>query len=694
MPELLLELFSEEIPARMQRKAADDLRQLVTDALVAEGLVYEGARGFATPRRLALSVQGLPGRQPDRREERKGPRVGAPEKAIEGFLGSLGGLTLDDCETREDKKGAYYVAVIERPGRAAEEIVAGIVPEVIRKFPWPKSMRWGTGELRWVRPLHSILCVFDGETVPLEIAGIVSGRTTYGHRFMAPEPLEAARLDDYEPALKAARVVLDSQERAEAIRNGARNLAFAQSLELIEDEALIAENAGLAEWPVTLMGRFDEAFLAVPPEVIVTALKAHQKCFALNDPERTAPFGGAALSNRYILVSNLEARDGGRKIVEGNDRVIAARLSDARFFWDTDRATPLQEMTGALAAVRFHEELGSMAQKVARVETLAGEIAGTIGADPEKAMLAARLCKADLVSGMVGEFPELQGLMGRYYALEQGIDAEVADAVAEHYRPQGPSDALPLSAVAQAVAVADKLDTLIGFWAIGEKPTGSKDPYALRRAALGIIRIVLEGELRLRLLPLATAHEGVPAGEGGRDALAADLLDFFADRLKVYLREQGARHDLIDAVFALGGQDDLLMIVRRVEALGRFLETDDGTNLLAGVKRAGNILRIEEKKDGRAHDGAPDPALFEQDEERALASAIDEAEMRAADAVAAEDFEAAMAAIATLRSPVDAFFDAVTVNADDEALRDNRLRLLSRIRAATRAVAEFSRIEG
>ncbi|WP_137390039.1 glycine--tRNA ligase subunit beta [Rhodoligotrophos defluvii] len=683
MPELLVELFSEEIPARMQRQASEDLRKLVTDALVEQGLLYEGAKGMATPRRLSLVVHGLIGRQPDRREERKGPRVDAPQKAIDGFLAAAG-VTLEQCVVQEDRKGAFYVARIEKPGRPSEEIIAEVMPAVIARFPWPKSMRWGSGSLRWVRPLHSIICSFDGEAVPFAIDGVTVGRTTRGHRFMAPESFDVRRQEDYERELKRHKVIIDPEERQDVIRNAARNLAFAQGLTLIEDEALVAENAGLTEWPVVLMGSFDPSFLDVPPEVIITSIKAHQKCFALRD-------GNGRLANRFLLVANLEAEDGGHRIIEGNNKVIAARLSDAKFFWDQDRKMPLEEMAARLEGVRFHEKLGTMADKVRRIAALAGEVAQLVGADTGKAREAARLAKADLVSGMVGEFPELQGLMGRYYALDQGLGQEVAEAIGAHYKPQGPSDAIPPAKVAQAVAIADKLDTLVGFWAINEKPTGSKDPYALRRAALGIIRMVLEGGLRLPLSKLITKHQTHFAG--APEGLSSDLLSFFADRLKVHLREQGARHDLIDAVFSLGGQDDLWLIVRRVEALGRFLATDDGASLLAGVKRAGNILRIEEGRDGRSYTGAPDESLLRQPEEKALASAIAKAEDEAGRAVKAEDFEGAMRALAALRAPVDAFFDRVTVNADDLALRENRLKLLSRIRQSTQQVADFSRIE-
>jgi glycyl-tRNA synthetase beta chain len=721
MPELLLELFSEEIPARMQRRAAEDLRSLLTNALVDAGLLYEGAQAHATPRRLVVSIEGLPAKTAEQIDERKGPRVDAPKPAIEGFLKSTG-LRLEDLGVEEDKKGKFYIAALKKPGRPAPDVIAEIVPDIVRKFPWPKSMRWGSGSLRWVRPLKSILCNFDGEVVPFKIGGIASGDITFGHRFLAPGAITARRFEDYAQKLHEAKVVVSSERRAEIIRTEAKNLAFAQRLDLIEDEGLLEETAGLAEWPVVLMGSFDAKFLAMPPEVIATSLKTHQKCFALRisphpeDPPQAASKG--ALANKYLLVSNMIASDGGEEIVRGNDKVIAARLADAKFFWDHDLATPLEQLLPKLDHITFHAKLGSQGERVRRIEALAGEIAKTIGSDVEKAKLAARLSKADLVTGMVGEFPELQGLMGRYYALEQGLDPEVADAMRDHYKPQGPSDSIPESKVGQAVALADKLDTLVGFWAIDEKPTGSKDPYALRRAALGIIRIAIDGALRVPLagviqqaighlrgtaplrvpvsLPAETLEEG--AAESVLDQISKpivnDLLSFFADRLKVYLREQGLRHDLIDAVFALGGQDDLLMIVKRVEALAKFLDTDDGKNLLIGVKRATNILKIEEKKDGRTYDTQVGRHRLIKAEEIGLHSAITIATGQAHVAIEHEDFGAAMAAIAKLRTPVDQFFDKVTVNDRDPGFRENRLKLLNRIRAATLEVADFSKIEG
>ncbi|MFF8798914.1 MULTISPECIES: glycine--tRNA ligase subunit beta [unclassified Methylobacterium] len=750
MPDLLLELLSEEIPARMQRRAAEDLKRLVTDALVERGFLYEGAKAFATPRRLALHVAGLPARGEAVREERRGPRVGAPEAAVQGFLKSAGLASLDQATTVTDpKKGEFYLAVIERPGRETLDVLAEILPGIIRNFPWPKSMRWGAasaqpGSLRWVRPLQSIVATFGPETetpdvVPFSIDGITAGTTTRGHRFLAPEPFEVRRFDDYVQGLDRAQVILDADRRKDIILHDARDLAFARGLDLVEDEGLLEEVAGLVERPVVLMGSFEERFLEIPAEAIRATIRANQKCFVLRRS------GSEELAPAFVLVSNLVASDGGAAITAGNERVVRARLSDAKFFWETDRATKLEDRLPKLDAIVFHEKLGTQGERVARIAALAKEIAPLVGADPALAERAARLAKADLVTEMVGEFPELQGLMGRTYAALQGEHASVAAAIEEHYKPVGPSDRVPTDPVSIAVALADKLDTLVGFWAIDEKPTGSKDPYALRRAALGMIRLLLERSIRVNLLSslcsvtkswdqfIASKKQGfalnslettvnsfeqafpnvkivqrieakfvlsLDPSKGERQssasAKATDLLTFFADRLKVYLRDQGARHDLIDAVFALPGQDDLLMVVRRVEALGAFLATDDGKNLLAGYKRAANILRIEEKKDGRAYDAAPDAALAAsgQPEEQALADALAAAREEASASVAAEDFAGAMRALSRLRAPVDAFFEGVTVNADDPALRENRLLLLNALRAATREVADFSRIEG
>jgi glycyl-tRNA synthetase beta chain len=751
MPDLLLELFSEEIPARMQARAAEDLRKAVTDRLVDAGLVYEGAKTFVTPRRLALAVHGVPNRQADVREEKKGPRVGAPENAIAGFLKAVGLASISEAKVQPDKKGDFYVAVIEKPGRAAIDVIAEILSQVIKTFPWPKSMRWGAeskepGALNWVRPLHSIVATFGPETeepdiVPLAIDGVAVGNETRGHRFMAPAPFTVRRLADYLQKLDKAKVVPDAERRRDIILTEAKQLAFAQGLELVEDEGLLAEVSGLVEWPVMLMGSFDQSFLHIPEEVIRATIRNNQKCFVLRDAAH------AKLVNKFILVSNIEAEDGGAAIVAGNERVIRARLSDAKFFYEADLKTRLEDRLPKFEHIVFHEKLGTQAERIARIERLAGELAPLVGADVEKAKRAARLCKADLLTEVVGEFPELQGLMGKYYAEEQGEDEAVAHAIEDHYSPKGLDDFVPADPVSIAVALADKIDTLVGFWAIDEKPTGSKDPYALRRAALGVIRIVLENRVRLLLWPAfvvlgrramaqllrgATAdllrkmapfvatgdlnpeglisqltklstdastlmsgeeHFSVPIQEWEAKK-AHDLLVFLADRLKAQLRDQGARHDLVDAVFALEGQDDLLLAVRRVEALGKFLDSEDGKNLLAGFKRATNIIRIEEKKDKREYTSAPDPGLYQQAEEKALAHAIDVAKSEAERAVAAEDFEAAMRAMARLRPHVDAFFDKVTVNVDDKALRENRLKLLNEIRAATRAVADFSKIEG
>ncbi len=760
MPDLLLELFSEEIPARMQTQAAADLRKLVTDALVERGLLYEGAASFATPRRLALHVAGLPARQPDTREEKKGPRVGAPEAALQGFLKSAGLSSIEQATIQKDpKKGDFYVAVIERAGAETIDVLSQIIPAAIRNFPWPKSMCWGANSLRpdalrWVRPLHSILATFGPETeapdiVRFAVNDITSGDETRGHRFMAPEKIRVKRFDDYVPALERAKVVLDAARRREIILADAKTLAMAQGLELVEDSGLLEEVAGLVEWPVALMGSFNEEFLSIPKEVIRATIRVNQKCFVLKHPD-------GALANRFILVSNIEATDGGATIVAGNERPIAARLSDAKFFYETDLKTKLEARLQRLESIVFHEKLGTQAQRVERIMALAKELAPLVGADPAKAERAATLCKADLVTEMVGEFPELQGLMGRYYAAAQGEDASVAAACEEHYKPQGPSDRIPTDPVSIAVGLADKIDTLVGFWAIDEKPTGSKDPYALRRAALGVIRLVLENGLRIPLFLMVLLAVAMLAAQKSRDAVDAylpkfrelikitegaeqqkriaeffyvgeealvtsgakaqapqivssltestfDLLSFFIDRLKVYLRDRGARYDLIDAALvttpaaerALEQQDDLVLIVAKVEALSKFLDTEDGKNLLAGFRRAANILKIEEKKDGAgAFDAPHDPKLRAEPQEHEFAKAVARAGEETRALLAKEDFAGAMSALSQLRAPVDAFFDDVTVNAEDKALRLNRLRLLNELRQAMLGVADFGKVAG
>ena len=828
MPDLLLELRSEEIPARMQRKAAGDLRKMVTDGLVDAGLTYEAAREYWTPRRLALDIRGLTARSKDVQEEIKGPPTKAPEQAVQGFLRKAGLASVSEAEVQSDpKKGDFYVARIVRPGRTAEDIIAGLIPTVIRAFPWPKSMRSGAasgpkgfsyggvegrgGEaLRWVRPLQSIVCTFGPETeepvvVDFEIDGIRSGNVTYGHRFHAPGPIAVKRFDDYAASLEAAKVVIDADRRKEIILSDAKNLAFANGLDLVEDDGLLEEVSGLVEWPVVLMGEFEQEFLEIPAEVIRLTIRANQKCFV------TRPQGEAeGLSNRFLVTANIEAKDGGAEIAYGNGKVVRARLSDALYFWNTDQADlpdldalresaqkfgldlarPLDQRMARLdrLGVTFHAKLGTQGERVERIRRLARELAPIVGADPDLADRAAVLAKADLQTEVVGEFPELQGAMGRKYALLQGENSSVAAAIEDHYKPQGPSDRVPTDPVSIAVALADKLDTLTGFWAIDEKPTGSKDPYALRRAALGVIRILVENGVRLSLIeamispfvaiylkfqavgsrPFLEAVNRLTAaglateeyrnevydrlvGESGKEAFIGqvpdmawqashDLLSFFHDRLKVYLRDQGARHDLIDAVQASDGSrpisprvgemsakpteggavpptshsvappsalpgisptrgeisnsnDDLLAVVRRVEALGALLDSEDGRNLLAGTKRAANILAAEEKK-GTAVADAIDPALLKELAEKTLFAAVNQAEKEAGEAIQKEDFSAAMRALSALREPVDSFFEQVLVNDEDQAVRANRLALLARIRAATGKVADFSRIAG
>ncbi|RWQ35472.1 MAG: glycine--tRNA ligase subunit beta [Mesorhizobium sp.] len=781
MPDLLLELRSEEIPARMQRKAAGDLRKMLTDGLVEAGLTYEAAREYWTPRRLALDIRGVTARSKDISEEIKGPSTKAPEQAVQGFLRKAGLSSIAEAHVHADpKKGDFYVAHIAKPGRAAEEIIAELVPGIIRGFPWPKSMRWGPasakpGSLRWVRPLQSILCTFGPETeepvvVDFEIDGLRSGNLTYGHRFHAPGAITVRRFDDYAAKLEAAKVVLDADRRKEIILADARNLAFANGLDMVEDDGLLEEVSGLVEWPVVLMGEFEQDFLAIPAEVIRLTIRANQKCFVTRPPG-----AGEELSNRFILTANIEASDGGKEIAYGNGKVVRARLSDALYFWKTDQGDlpdldqlqasaekfgldlkkPLDQRMARLdhLGVTFHAKLGTQGERVERIKRLAEELAPLVassisplegemagrpegvasreapassvrdrasrqdeptpsiafgdispsrGEIPALARRAAVLTKADLTTEVVGEFPELQGAMGRKYALLQGEHSSVAAAIEEHYKPQGPSDRVPTDPVSVAVALADKLDTLVGFWAIDEKPTGSKDPYALRRAALGVVRILVENGIRLELTPIfGSAYEwanyldknAVTTLERKAEQIyRSDLLAFFHDRLKVYLRDQGARHDLIDAVIT-PQSDDLLQIVRRVQALGSFLDTEDGKNLLAGTKRAANILAAEEKKKTTVADHV-EPALFREDAEKTLFAAVNQAEKEAGQAIHNEDFSAAMLALSALREPVDSFFERVLVNDEDQAVRANRLALLARIRAATDQVADFSKIAG
>ncbi len=741
MPDLLIELFSEEIPARMQARAADDLKKKVTDGLVEAGLTYAHARAFSTPRRLTLAIEGLLAESPLVKEERKGPKVGAPEKAIEGFLRGAG-VSREDLEERETPKGSVYFASITKPGRAAADIVAEILEDTIRNFPWPKSMRWGAGSLRWVRPLHSILCILsaeDGHTVvPLDIDGIKSGDTTEGHRFMGSGRFTVHGFEDYEVKLKRDRVILNAEERAETIWNDATNMAFAQGLELVEDKGLLAEVAGLVEWPVVLMGDIAEDFLGLPPEVLQTSMKEHQKFFSVKNPK-------TGRIEKFVTVANRETKDNGETILVGNQKVLFARLSDAKFFWENDirvASAGADAWLESLNNVTFHNKLGSQGDRIARIAALASEVAPVTGASFGEADKAARWAKADLSSEMVYEFPELQGLMGRYYGEAAGHSEAVAAAAEEHYSPLGPSDDVPTAPVSVAVAMADKLDTLTGFWAIDEKPTGSKDPFALRRAALGVIRLVLENDLRLSLdthfdrqLLRHKAHETqddklaavlakdleqeiaehgvlgavvhtVKAAIDGElpkhiDVLrktlpdtSADLLSFFHDRLKVYLRDQGVRHDVIDACIAMPGNDDLALLVARARALQDFVGTEDGENLLQGFKRANNILSQAEEKDGVEYSFGADVKFAEDDSEKALFEALDAAEGAIASAIKAEDFASAMGTMATLRAPIDAFFEAVQVNSDNEVVRRNRLNLLSRIRVICLQAADLTRVEG
>jgi len=785
MPDLLIELFSEEIPARMQAKAADDLKRLVTNGIVEAGLTYAGAAAFATPRRLTLAVEGMTAASPTTREERKGPRTDAPDAAVEGFCKSAG-VAREALEARDDKKGQVWFATIVKPGRPAREIVAEVLTDTVRGFPWPKSMRWGAGELRWVRPLHSILCLVTDEAgsdvVPVEIGPVAAGRTTEGHRFMAPEPFTVASFDDYVAKLKRAKVLLDPAERAEQIRHDAANLAFAQGLEVVEDPGLLAEVAGLVEWPVALMGEIEPRFRHLPAEVLQTSMRTHQKFFSVRD--------GSGAITHFITVANRETADHGATILAGNRKVLAARLSDAAFFWDRDLAEAKAGMGSWLAglgSVTFHARLGSQKERIDRIAALARELAPVVGADPDLAEQAARVAKADLRSDMVGEFPELQGIMGRYYALEAGMPAEVAEACAEHYSPLGPSDAVPKAPVSVAVALADKIDLLTGFWAIDEKPTGSKDPFALRRAALGVIRLLISNNLRISLTEALRTHSSLRfslfasqfkhglgdqgfAVFSGDEATGADgktyrpislplkggalkkdpadisfddydfdrawseefffahvfgaafglvevigairypdevdyffppysrffpdLLAFLHDRLKVYLRDRGIPHDVIDACLAMPGADDLTLLVKRAEALAAFLKTEDGTNLIQGFRRANNILTQAEAADGVEYSFGPDAKLAQVDAERALFASLDREGRAISSAIEAEDFASAMRGMASLRAPIDAFFEAVQVNAENQVIRRNRLNLLHLIRATCLKVADLTRLQG
>ena len=737
MPDLLIELFSEEIPARMQGMARDTLKKLVTDGLVEAGLTYASAGAFSTPRRLTLMVEGLTAESRPVPGERKGPNTTAPAAALEGFLRSTG-LTLDQLERRADKKGEVFFAVIEKPGRRAPDIVAEVLEATIRNFPWPKSMRWGAGSLRWVRPLHSILCILSDETghevVPLTVDGITAGDSTEGHRFMGIGRFTVTGFDDYAAKLRKAHVLLDSAEREAVLWSGAQNLAFAAGMELVEDRGLLTEVAGLVEWPVPLMGRIAEGFLHLPPEVLQTSRKEHQKFFSVKNP-RTGRIEG------FVTVANIETPDHGATILKGNQKVLAARLSDARFFWENDlriARAGMAEWSEGLKAVTFHNKLGSQADRIDRIAALAREIAPLVGADADTAEKAARMAKLDLRSAMVGEFPELQGTMGRYYALEAGLGDAVANAARDHWRPKGEGDTVPTEPVSVAVALADKIDTLTGFWAIDEKPTGSKDPFALRRAALGVIRLVLGNGVRANLNRIvhragechlddiqsqqmksmsnaiedmnkaglgsatkAQRHSAMQskmpeAGDyiGKLVAMEADLLAFFHDRLKVYLRDQGIRHDIIDACLALPGNDDLTLLVKRATALADTLKTEDGANLIQGFKRANNILTQAEQKDGVEYSFGADPKFAEGPEEQALFAALDAAEAKIGPAMAAEDFPAAMAAMAALRGPIDAFFTAVQINSDNPIIRRNRLNLLHRIRSVCSGVADLTRLDG
>lgn len=719
MSDFLLELRSEEIPARMQAGARADLERLFRKEMEAAGVSLGALTVYSTPRRLTLIARGLPEATAAVSEEVKGPKVGAPPQALEGFLRKTG-LTQDQLVER----GGVLFAVTEKPGRATKDVLAEAIPAICRAFPWPKSMRWGkaslsTESLRWVRPLSGIVAILGEDLVECEVGGVRSGYATLGHRFHHPGEITIGGADDYVEKLRACHVLVDQAEREGMVREMARAAAVNAGLTLVEDEGLVVENAGLTEWPVPQLGRFDEAYLEVPPEVIQLTARTNQKYFICRD-------GAGALANAFVCTANIEASDGGAGIVAGNRKVLAARLSDARFFWEQDRKTPLSVQAEKLARITFHEKLGTVADKVNRVAKLAEWLAseGIVpDCDPAQARLAAKLCKADLVTEMVGEFPELQGLMGGYYARAEGLGDAVVDAIRDHYKPVGQGDEVPTAPVTVAVALADKLDTLAGFFIEDMPPTGSKDPFALRRAALAVIALVLKNGLRFRLekVLLAASVDDLTKFEKiffGKTEV--NLAAFFADRLKVQQREAGVRHDLIDAVFALGGEDDLVRLLARVHALQAFIATEDGANLHAGYKRAANILKKEDWQGSEAitpRTGEEDPLAMVDDPdltaaasarmelihaadyekepaEAALVSALDLAEPAARAAVEAEDFAGAMAALAALRAPIDSFFDKVTVNDASANKRAFRLDLLARFRDAVHNVADFSRIEG
>ena len=715
MAELLLELFSEEIPARMQARAADDLKRLVTDGLKKAGLDFAKAEALVTPRRLCLVVDGLPEKQPDVKDERKGPQVGAPEQALNGFLGSLGGMSIDDCEQREVKGKTFYFAVIEKKGEPTADVLPGLLDDAINALPWPKSMKWGSGSKRWVRPLHNILCLFDGNVVPVAYEGVEANGQTHGHRFLNPEAIDVSDFTDYRSKLAEAHVLLCPSERRAEIASQAEKLCADAGLALKDDQGLLTEVTGLVEWPVVLMGDIEDEFMELPPEVLSDTMRSHQKYFSVLNAD-------GSMAPKFIVVANQVSSDDGAAIIAGNERVLRARLSDAKFFWDQDRKVTLGSRAEKLKDIVFHAKLGTVADKVERMSSLSGFLASRIGADKDQAERAAELCKCDLISGMVYEIPEVQGIMGRYYALHDGEAEAVADAIADHYSPAGPSDDCPSAPVSVALAMADKIDTLVGFWTIDEKPTGSKDPFALRRAALGVIRLIIENKLRISLqgafeqairpfvdvvttteVKTETVDDAKYPGEATitttrtafrADSVFSDLHSFFADRLKVHLKGEGVRHDLIDAVFALGGEDDLVRLLARVEALSAFVATDDGANLLAAHKRASNILRIEEKKDGTSYNGTPQQDAFVEDAERALFAALNDVGAEGAKLAGEEKFEDAMAALAKLRGPLDTFFDDVMVNDDDKSVRENRLKLLSQIQSVMGKIADFSKIEG